>query len=86
MKLAYHADTDSLSIEFVERPSTGSTEIAAGVVVDFDDQGRIVGIDIDNARNKIDVDRVVFNNMPGAIEVTAPGRDTESTCPRSTKT
>ena len=71
MKLAYYADTDSLSIEFVERPSTASTEIAAGVVVDFDDQGRVVGIDIDNARNKLNLDRVVVSNMPGAIDVTA---------------
>ena len=36
MKLAYHADTDSLYVEFTERPSVESTEIAAGVVVDFD--------------------------------------------------
>jgi uncharacterized protein YuzE len=53
MKLAYHADTDSLYVEFTERPSVESTEIAAGVVVDFDGQGRVVGIDIDNARNKV---------------------------------
>ena len=33
MKLAYHADTDSLYVEFTERPSVESTEIAAGVVV-----------------------------------------------------
>jgi len=51
MKLAYHADTDSLYVEFTERPSVESTEVAAGVVVDFDGQGRVVGIDIDNARN-----------------------------------
>ncbi|MEI8227052.1 MAG: DUF2283 domain-containing protein, partial [Planctomycetota bacterium] len=50
MKLAYHADTDSLYVEFTERPGVESTEIAAGVVVDFDGQGRVVGIDIDNAR------------------------------------
>jgi hypothetical protein len=40
MKLAYHADTDSLYVEFTERPSVESTEIAAGVVVDFDGHGR----------------------------------------------
>jgi len=50
MKLAYDTDTDSLSIEFVEPPSEGSTEIAAGVVVDFDDQGRVVGIDPNRQR------------------------------------
>jgi len=69
MKRAYHADTDSLYVEFTERPSVESTEIAAGVVVDFDGQGRVVGIDIDNARNKVDLDRVVVSAVPGFIEV-----------------
>ncbi len=69
MKLAYHADTDSIYVEFTERPSVESTEIAAGVVVDFDGQGRVVGIDIDNARNKVDLDRVVVSAVPGFIEV-----------------
>ena len=69
MKLAYHADADSLYVEFTERPSVESTEIAAGVVVDFDGQGRVVGIDIDNARNKVDLDRVVVSAVPGFIEV-----------------
>jgi len=68
MKLAYHADTDSLYVEFTERPSVESTEIAAGVVVDFDGQGRVVGIDIDNARNKVDLGRVVVSDVPGFIE------------------
>ena len=61
MKLTYYADTDSLYVEFTERPSLGSTEIAAGVVVDFDGQGRVVGIDIDNARNTVDLERVVVS-------------------------
>ena len=69
MKLAYHADTDSIYVEFTERPSVESTEIAAGVVVDFDGQGRVVGIDIDNARNKVDLDRVVVSAVPGFIVV-----------------
>ena len=69
MKLASHPDTDSLYVEFTERPSVESTEIAAGVVVDFDGQGRVVGIDIDNARNKVDLDRVVVSAVPGFIEV-----------------
>lgn len=53
MKLEYHADTDSLYIEFSERPSVDSREISEGVVVDYDAQGRVVGIDIDNAGNKV---------------------------------
>ena len=69
MKLTYYSDTDSLYVEFTERPSVESVEIAAGVIVDFDGQGRVVGIDIDNARNKMDLDRVVISNVPAMIEV-----------------
>ena len=46
MKLEYFADTDSLSVDFRDQPSVESTEISAGIVVDFDADGRVVGIDI----------------------------------------
>ncbi len=49
MKIGYHSDTDSLYIEFSPNPSDDSSEIAEGVVLDFDSEGRLVGIDIDNA-------------------------------------
>jgi uncharacterized protein YuzE len=71
MKLNYHADTDSLYIEFSERPSVDSREISEGVVVDYDAQGRVVGIDIDNAGNKIDLERVLLSKLPGAVETEA---------------
>ncbi len=49
MKFHYYSDTDSLYIDFAEKPSAESREISQGVVVDYDDQGQIVGIDIDHA-------------------------------------
>jgi len=71
MKLNYHADTDSLYIEFSERPSVDSREISEGVVVDYDAEGRVVGIDIDNAGNKIDLGHVLLSKLPGAVETDA---------------
>ena len=71
MKLNYHADTDSLYIELSERPSVDSREISDGVVVDYDAEGRVVGIDIDNAGNKIDLGRVLLSKLPGAVETEA---------------
>ena len=71
MKLNYHADTDSLYIELSERPSVDSREISDGVVVDYDAEGRVVGIDIDNAGNKIDLERVLLSKVPGAVETEA---------------
>ena len=53
MKLTYHPDTDSLYIDLSEQPSVDSQEISEGVILDYDAQGNLVGIDIDNASNKV---------------------------------
>ena len=49
MKLNYYPDTDSLYIDLSEKESVDSKEISEGVNVDYDINGNIVGIDIDNA-------------------------------------
>ena len=53
MKFSYHADTDSLYIALAERESADSHEVAPNVVVDFDKDGNIVGIDIYQYASKI---------------------------------
>ena len=68
MKLEYFANTDSLSITFRDQPSVDSTELSAGVVADYDADGHVVGIDIDNASRKVDLTRVVLNRLPGTVE------------------
>jgi uncharacterized protein YuzE len=68
MKLAYHADTDSLYIDLLEHPSAESREISEGVVLDYDAEGRLVGIDIDNASRKVQLQRLVLTGMQGEIE------------------
>ena len=68
MKLNYHAETDSLYIDLAERPSTESREISAGVVLDYDDEGNLVGIDIDNASTKVQLDQLIVNKLPSRIE------------------
>ena len=71
MKLNYYAETDSLYIELADRPSADSREISEGIVLDYDKEGRLVGIDIDNASNKTDLKRLVLNKLPGEIEKSA---------------
>lgn len=68
MKLNYHPDTDSLYIDLSERPSTDSQEISEGVVLDYDAEGNLVGIDIDNASRKVQLERLVVSHMPSLIE------------------
>lgn len=71
MKLNYHPETDSLYIDLSERPSADSREISEGVVLDYDSSGRLVGIDIDNASNKIELHRLILQQMPGTVETAA---------------
>lgn len=64
MKLNYYPETDSLYIDFSSRPSAQSHEVSEGIVLDYDADGNLVGIDIDNARKKIDLQELVLNHLP----------------------
>jgi uncharacterized protein YuzE len=68
MKLAYHSDTDSLYIDLSEHPSVESREVSEGIVLDYDAEGQLVGIDIDNASRKVQLQRLVLTGMQGEIE------------------
>ena len=71
MKLNYYADTDSLYIDLSERPSAESREISEGVVLDYDAAGNLVGIDIDNASTKVQLDTLILSKLPGTVETIA---------------
>ena len=68
MKLKYYPDTDSLYIDLSSKPSVDSREISEGVVLDYDADGNLTGIDIDNARNKIDLHEVVLSKIPAELQ------------------
>ena len=68
MKLNYYKDTDSLYIDLVSKPSAESREISEGVVIDYDAEGNIVGIDIDNASLKVDIKVISLSKIPAEIE------------------
>ena len=53
MKFSYHQDTDSLYIALSDRASADAREVAPNVVLDFDKDGNIVGIDIYQYASKI---------------------------------
>ena len=55
MKLNYYPETDSLYVDLSSKASKESVEISEGVVIDYDEDGHITGIDIDNASHKIDL-------------------------------
>ncbi len=71
MKLNYYPETDSLYIDLSERPSAESREVAEGIVLDYDAEGALVGIDIDNASKKVELGRLVLSKLPGKVETVA---------------
>lgn len=64
MKLHYHHDTDSLYISLADCPSASSDEVVPGIVLDFDGQGNLVGIDIEHASMTVDLSNVELNSFP----------------------
>jgi uncharacterized protein YuzE len=64
MKLQYFSDTDSLYINLSSRSSAESEEVAEGIVLDYDEEGNIVGIDIDNASKKLELHELTLDHLP----------------------
>lgn len=71
MKLNYYAATDSLYIDLSEQPSVESREISEGVVLDYDAKGNLVGIDIDNASRKVQLEQLLVNKLPSQVTTVA---------------
>lgn len=71
MKLNYPPNTDSLLIDLSERPGVAIREVSEGVVLDYDSSGRLVGIDIDDATNKVELQKLILSKLPGKIETDA---------------
>jgi uncharacterized protein YuzE len=67
MRFHYYPETDSLYIDLSEKTSVDSREVAPGVVLDFDAQGRLVGIDIDQASRIVDLSRLEAKELPVTV-------------------
>jgi len=71
MNIDYFPDTDTLYIGLADRPSVESEEVAEGVVLDFDADSRLVGIEIEGASKKVELQRLLLAGMPGTVETAA---------------
>ena len=68
MKLNYYPESDSLYIDLSSKPSKESIEVSEGIVIDYDEDGHITGIDVDNASHKIDLKEIVLNKVPAQLQ------------------
>jgi len=64
MKFHYYSETDSLYIELSDKPSITSKEVSNGIVLDFDHEGNLVGIDIDHASQSVDLTQLEATALP----------------------
>ena len=64
MVFQYHPDTDMLYIELASGVSTESEEVAPGIVFDFDENNRVIGIEVEDAGTFIDLSRLEVSALP----------------------
>jgi uncharacterized protein YuzE len=67
MRINYYPDTDSLYIDLSSKTSVDSREVSDGVVLDYDVDGNLVGIDIDHASVKLDIRELILSKLPAEI-------------------
>jgi uncharacterized protein YuzE len=64
MRFQYYQETDSLYIDLADRAGSDAREVAPGVVLDFDAEGALVGIDIDHASRIVNLSRFEAVSLP----------------------
>ena len=66
MIFEYYPNTDMLYIKLAPGVSTESEEVAPGIVLDFDENDRVIGIEIEDASTYIDLSRLDLSALPVA--------------------
>lgn len=76
MKLFYDRKSDSLYLGLSEsKEYRDSVEAAPGVVLDFDETGRLLGIDLERASRLIDVSDLELHEEPSDVDAEAARLD-----------
>lgn len=68
MRIEYYPETDSLYIDLADRPAADSREIEEGIVLDVDEHGRAVGLDIDQASKHMSLKKLNLKRLPFEVE------------------
>ena len=64
MEIQYDSDVDMLYIGLHHHPSTESEEVAPGIVLDYDEHDRVVGIEIEGGSNLADLSKLDVAGLP----------------------
>lgn len=68
MDFQYDKKTDSLYIALSPKKSVESEEVSDGLIVDYDDEGHVVGLDIQHASKQISMSNARFSGFLPAID------------------
>lgn len=71
MRINYYPDTDSLYIDLSSKPSVDSREVSDGIVLDYGEDGNLVGIDIDEASTKLEIQELILSKLPAKVKQVA---------------
>lgn len=64
MKITYYPEDDVIYIDLQDKPSVESEEVSPGIVVDFDENGHPVGIEISQASKMARFQDLEIINLP----------------------
>jgi uncharacterized protein YuzE len=71
MRINYYPETDSLYIDLSSKPSVDSREVSDGIVLDYGEDGNLVGIDIDEASTKLEIKELILSKLPAKVKEVA---------------
>jgi uncharacterized protein YuzE len=64
MNFRFYPAEDMLYIELLPGVSTESEEVAPGLVLDFDENNQMIGIEIEDASTRFDLTRLEVSALP----------------------
>lgn len=54
MKVVYDPDKDILQFSFLEKPIEETAQIAPGLILDYDEDGNVIGLELRQASTRVD--------------------------------
>jgi uncharacterized protein YuzE len=68
MNILYLRESDSLYIELQPREAATAWEVTPGVLINYDAEGEVVGVEINEASRRANLDGLKVGNFPGPVE------------------
>lgn len=64
MRFEYYPETDTLYIQLQEGPGAAAQEVASDIVLDFNEAGEVIGIEIEHASERTDLKNFQLSALP----------------------